>query len=368
MASKIISLPGKFIVGDQEIANLGKHIAPFGKKALLVAHDDDVQRVHSALEKSQEAGVSYMATSFRGECSDIEIQRICSLPSIDKTEVVIGLGGGKAIDTAKCVASHRKLPLVVVPTIASTDAPCSTLAVIYTEDHVKEKVYVFSKNPDIVVVDSRVIANAPARYLAAGIGDAYATYFEARACLRSGAKNYVGGRSTIAAFELSKACRDVLLKDGRAAMEACKLNVVTPPLENIIEANLLLSGIGFESVGLACAHSIYNAMTILPEVHPYMHGEIVAFGVLVQHVLEHESQEQIRQTLAFYKDIGLPTKLSDIGLAGNVDDKLRKVAENIFTNGPSINNLALTPTSQMVYDALKMADTLNDVFDNLFSI
>ena len=362
METKIFSSPGRFIVGDNEIESLGKHLDYFGKKALLVAHDDDVQRVRGALEKSKNSGMSYVKTSFRGECSDLEIQRICSISANNEIEIVVGLGGGKAIDTAKCVSNHLKLPLTVVPTIASCDAPCSSLAVIYTEEHVKEKVYVFSKNPDLVIVDSRVIANSPSRFLAAGIGDAYATYFEARACIESRANNYVGGQSTITAFEISKICRDVLLRDGKSAMEACKAKAVTPALENIIEANLLLSGIGFESVGLAVAHAIYNAMTILPEVHPFMHGEIVAFGVLVQHVLEKDSHKQIKETLNFYKDIGLPTSLSEIGLSKNVDKQLYKVSEAIFTHGPSINNLGYTLTPTMVFDALKKVNFLKHFY------
>lgn len=117
---------------------------------------------------------------------------------------------------------------------------------------------------DAVVADSGVIAKAPVRFLVAGIGDAYATYFEARSCMRSYSPNYVGGVSTQAAFKLAELCHDVLLRDAELAVRACKQKVVTESLENVIEANLLLSGLGFESVGLAAAHAFYNAVSELP--------------------------------------------------------------------------------------------------------
>lgn len=265
------------------------------------------------------------------------------------------------MDTAKAVAHFENKPMISVPTIASTDAPCSTLAVVYHEDHSVETVYCFPRNPDVVVADSGVIAKAPVRFLVAGIGDAYATYFEARSCMRSYAQNYVGGVSTQAAFKLAELCYDVLRRDAELAILACKRNVVTKSLENVIEANLLLSGLGFESVGLAAAHAFYNAVSELPDVHSCMHGELVAIGVLLQHILDHEPKEQIRQTIDFFKRVGLPTKLSEIGIRENVDEKLMKIAQDTPVKGDCYCNFPFEVTVKMLYDALKLIDELDAI-------
>lgn len=141
------------------------------------------------------------------------------------------------------------------------------------------------------------LKQAPVRFLVAGMGDAYATYYEGRACMRSSALNYNKAAST-------------------------RAKVVTPALENIIEANVLLSGIGFESVGLAAAHSIHGGLTELPETHGAMHGEKVAIGTLVQLIMENAPMKEMVQTLNYYKMTGLPTKLSDIGISEATEEKL----------------------------------------------
>lgn len=358
MSTRVISSPGKFVVGKDEISKMGEYVKSFGKKALLVAHVDDANRVNDSLEKVEAAGVDIVRAGFGGECTYAEIERIKKIAENLAVDVVIGLGGGKAIDTAKCIAIFSEKPLIVVPTIASTDAPCSSLAVVYSEEHVMIDCYFFTRNPNIVLVDSQIIAQAPVRYLSAGIGDAYATYFEARACRRSGANNFVGGVSTEAAFALATLCHEILIRDGEKAIAACRQKAVTQALENIIETNLLLSGIGFESVGLAAAHSIHDALTILPDVHNAVHGEKVAIGVLAQHILENESNEQIIETLKYFKKVGLPTKLSDIGLTENVDEKLRKVAEAAIKPGSVMHNLPFNVTADMVFSALQCVDSL----------
>jgi glycerol dehydrogenase len=87
------------------------------------------------------------------------------------------------------------VPVAIAPTIASTDAPCSALSVIYTDSGEFDRYLMLPHNPNMVIVDTKVVAGAPARLLAAGIGDALATWFEARACSRSGATTMAGGNA-----------------------------------------------------------------------------------------------------------------------------------------------------------------------------
>lgn len=173
------------------------------------------------------SGAGFVVEAFQEECSQNEIQRILAIAQRESCGVIVGLGGGKTLDTAKAVAHYIKAPVVIVPTIASTDAPCSALSVIYTDGGQFESVLLFPSNPDIVPVDSEIIAAAPARLLVAGMGDALATYFEARARQRSNAITMAGGITTETAMSLARLCYDTLLAEGLKAVLAVEKKVVT---------------------------------------------------------------------------------------------------------------------------------------------
>src|SRR5919205_1191320 len=116
---------------------------------------------------------------------------------------IVGAGGGKVLDTARAAAADLKLPVVNCPTVASSDAPCSALSVIYTDEGVFQEYRFYRKNPDLVLVDTQVIAQGPVRLLVAGMGDALATWFEARTCVAGHVKNMRGRGSTRSALGLA---------------------------------------------------------------------------------------------------------------------------------------------------------------------
>ncbi len=148
--------------------------------------------------------------NFGGECSDEEISRLVELAKSADLEVIVGVGGGKTLDTAKATAYELKVPVIVAPTIASTDAPCSALAVIYTPDGEFKRYLVLPSNPTVVLVDSHVVAQAPARFLVSGMGDALATYFEARSCQIKYAGNMTGRIGSMTAYALAELCYEAL--------------------------------------------------------------------------------------------------------------------------------------------------------------
>ena len=358
--NRILSAPGKFIVGNGEIGNLAQYAKSFGSPLTLVAHPDDAARVSASLKKIEAEGVKLIPFGFKGECTFAEIDRAVTLCRDNDSKAVIGLGGGKAIDTAKATAQKCFLPSIIIPTIVSNDAPCSRLAVVYTEDHVWAETLVLPGNPDLVLVDSGVIANAPERALVAGMGDAYATYYEARACMRSGALNVNSGGSTRAAMVLAEECRRILLEDGKEALLACRNHSVVPALENVIEANVLLSGIGFESVGLAAAHGMEGAFTLFPETHSFMHGEKVAVGTLIQLLLEKAPDEELVTTPNFYKSVGLPTSLAQIGITDYSPERFRDLASRIIAHaGNPIHNMPFKVTEDMIFDAIMQVNNLD---------
>ncbi len=248
--------------------------------------------------------------------------------------------------------------MVNCPTVASSDAPCSALSVIYTEAGVFQEYRFYRKNPDLVLVDTQVIAQAPARLLTAGMGDALATWFEAKTCVAGSVQNMRGGASTASASALAELCYRTLLADGVTALQAVRVQAVTPALERLVEANTLLSGLGFESSGLAAAHAIHNGLTAVPETHSYLHGEKVAFGLLVQLVLEGAPRLTFEEVLAFSSDVELPITLAAIGLADACRDRLAPIALRATVPGETIHNEPFDVTPDMVADAILAADSI----------
>ena len=349
--------PGKYIQGEGLIAELPEIIKSFGNKGLILSSRTAKEAILIKYAK-QYAEEGIVLDEFKGECCEKELNRLYDLVISNKINVLVGVGGGKAIDTAKIVADRSGIPVIIVPTIASTDAPCSGCAVIYSDDGVFESVYYQKMNPQVVLVDVNVIANAPTRFLVAGMGDALSTWFEAKSCERTQSINVCGGYSTMAGLNLAKLCYDTILQYGPAAKMANENKIITAALHHIVEANILLSGIGFESSGLASAHSIHNGLSALDETHSFYHGEKVAFGVLVGLHLTDALPSEMETVYSFCEKIGLPTTFEEIGLATIDKNKLTKVAIKSCSPEESIHHEAGQITPEKVLCAMIAADAM----------
>lgn len=369
---KAFICPSKYVQGENELYNLGYFVRLFGKSALVIAHPDDVARVKVQLDATAaKYGVKFVFCNFKGESSRQEVAALQALAKENKCSCIIGLGGGKAIDTAKCV-NAGKSRLIICPTIAATDAPTSHSAVLYTPEGAFDD-YAYFTSPDVVLVDTAIIAKAPTRFLVSGMGDALSTYFEARANVQSFSAVNAGlpcgvrekkcppAMGTKTAFALATLCYETLLADGYKAKLACDTNKVTQALENIVEANILLSGLGFESAGLAAAHAIHDGLTVLEETHKFFHGEKVAFGTLCQLVLEDAPQEEIDEVLDFCCTLGLPVCLADLGVE-DIGDRITEVAEKACIPEESVHNMPFAVTPEMVAAAILTADKIGSEF------
>ena len=266
--------------------------------------------------------------------------------------LIVGIGGGKTLDTAKSVASRLNIQVVIVPTIAASDAPCSALSVFYDNDGRVAFDEFLHRNPDLVLVDTEIIAQAPSRFLAAGIGDALATYYEAQACRRSGAANCMAVPGAAVAYAIARECREILFEHGREALADNDRQRVSHDLEQVIEANILLSGVGFESGGVAAAHAIHHGLAEMPETHHYLHGEKVALGILVGLILEQATQE-FETVRDFLGQVRLPTSLSALGLHDVTDAQLQSIAARACREGEIMHNEPMPVTQADVVAALK---------------
>lgn len=354
MQKRVFISPKKYIQGAGVLSQLGEEVAKIGK-APLVLSDSIVWGItgNTVEESFKASNTTYSYEEFGGEASNSEIDRLTEIGKQNNTDVVIGLGGGKTIDTAKAVGDNLGIAVVVAPTTASTDAPTSALSVIYSEDGVFEGYKFYNKNPDLVLIDSKVVVGAPIFLLASGMGDAMATLVEARASQKRNSDTMAGGKATLAGQAIAEKAEEILFSQGLAAYKAAKLGLVTPQVEAIIETNTLLSGLGFENGGVAAAHAVHNGFTALEgEIHRLTHGQKVAYGVLTQLVLEGFSETEVLRYANFFKAIELPTTLKDLHLEDAPYEDLLEIGKLATVAGETSHNMNPELTPEQIADAI----------------
>lgn len=205
-----------------------------------------------------------------------------------------------------------------------------------------------------------IIVKAPVRLLISGIGDALSTYFEAESCRKKGAANSTCGAGhdhpgTLTSYVIAETCYKTLLEYGELAVASAKAGAVTPAFEHVVEANTLLSGVGFESGGLGAAHAVHNGLSELKECHDYYHGEKVALGVLTGLFFSDAPKDLINEVYNFCEAVGLPTTLGDLGVKDVTEETLDIVANRTVAEGESIYNELKPAVASAVKDALKAA-------------
>lgn len=356
---RTVTSPKKFIIGQHLLPQLHEHVKDFGDYALLISDEFILERVREeALAGLLQAGLRGVVDKFRYECTEQEIHRLTHLAEQYGANVIVGIGGGKTLDVAKAVAFYLRRPVVLFPTIASTDAPCTALAVIYNQAGEFERYLFLPQNPDVVLADTAIIAAAPPRFFSAGVGDALATYFEARACYRSDGLNLVGKRPSRTGLGLAQLCYELLGENIELAMDAIRHHVSTPALEQVIEATIYLSGVGAEAGGLAAAHAVNNGMSLIAELHRAQHGEKVVFGLLTQLVLERAPQHELDEVFRIIDCAGLPMTLQELGLTHFDESEWRKVAQLACDPLDTMGNMPMTVSEQDVYAAVVAANAM----------
>lgn len=358
--TRIVVSPGKYVQGPGELEKLNAYTSVYGKgNVYALVSKGNLKRSRAQIEKSFEGqDAQLFLEEFGGECCDKEIKHHIDNIADKDVVVVVGIGGGKTLDTAKAVAHELNLPVVVAPTAASTDAPCSALSVIYTEDGQFDRYLFLPSNPEVVIMDEDIIVNAPARLFIAGMGDALATYFEAEATRKSNGDTIAGAKQTKTAMALTRLCFDTLMEDGIKAAAAIRHKSKTIAVSNVIEANTLLSGLGFESGGLAASHAIHNGMTALHDLHHLLHGEKVAFGTLTQMVLENREESEILEVIAFCQEVGLPTTFEELGIPEVTREDLEKVASLANAKDDTMGNMPFEVTDDAIVGAMYVVDEL----------
>jgi len=358
---KIMIAPNRYIQGPGVLKEAAQYILHLGSNFFFIGGPTALSIVKERASTSlDEKSLKFYFEEFSGECTRASAAGLSDKARKMGAQVIVGAGGGRAIDTAKAVSHELNSALVIIPTIASNDAPCSALSVQYNEKRMLDRFLILRRNPDVVLVDSKVIAESPARYFVAGMGDALATWFEAFTCTQSSAKNLPGGVTTSAALNLARLCFDTLMQYGVSAKLAVDQNAVTPAVEMVIEANILLSGIGFESSGLAAAHGIHEGIHALKGTEKALHGELVAFGTIAQLVMENYSKEEIDRVIGFCNAVGLPVTLRQLGVSDLSPENLVEAAKVACMEGLTTHHSYFAVNPELVLGALIGANALGE--------
>lgn len=356
--TQIFASPSNYFQGPGELFNSAPIIEKYGQKILLLS-DPTVLKIvgNQFIDYLKQHQFDVTLATFQGEASEAEINRVTEIGQKAQSTIIIGLGGGKTADSAKAIADNLEIAVMIAPTIASTDAPCSRLSVIYTDNGQFDHYRFYKKNPEIVLLDTKIIADAPVHLLISGIADALATNVEAIDVRKANADNMLGAKQTIVAGSIGQACETTLFNYAELAVAANRAHVATDALNHIVEANTLLSGLGFESGGLAAAHAIHNGFTALSgEIHHLTHGEKVAYGTLVELILDGSDQKRFEKFLKFDLQLGLPTTLPRLHLANASDDDLVKVATQACDPNDTMTCMPTNITPADVFAAIKAVD------------
>ncbi|BDR55918.1 glycerol dehydrogenase [Xylocopilactobacillus apis] len=356
--AKIFTSPSTYIQGSGMLLKSAQYFQKYGKRILILA-DDNVLNIIGKKFSDYLAGNGFeiQIVLFSGESSVNEINRISAIAKEKQSEIIIGLGGGKTIDCAKGVADNLNTTLIIAPTTASTDAPCSRISVLYKEDGLMDHYRYYNRNPEVVLVDTRVIVGAPVSLLISGIADALATNVELNDIYQAQSNNMVLGQQTIAARAIGQACEETLFVSAKLAIAANKAHVVTESFERVVDANTLLSGLGFESGGLAAAHAVHNSFTALKgDVHKLSHGQKVAFGTLVELILNGSSVKRFEKFLKFDLELGLPTTLADLHLEDVSNEELMKAASLSCSENDTMGRMPGIIKPEDVFAAIKTVD------------
>lgn len=337
----------------------GPWIAAIGKKALIITGKTALRVVESSLIESLEnSEVAYVIAEFSGSCT-LEERELYSRKAIEhQAELVIGIGGGKALDLSKAVGDQLNLPVVTVPTVAATCAAWSALTVLYDDQGRSSGYLPLKQAPVLVLADTTIIAAAPKRYLAAGIGDTLVKWYETVVNIRNEASE-LDLRFSV---QTAKLAFDVLHQHALEAYELAGNGEVTPAITETVDAIILLAGLVGSVVGtsprIGIAHSLHDSLTQNLLTNNALHGERVAFGLLTQVVLENRPADEVEQLAGYLHRFKLPITLKELGIEQDIPKAALDIAKGSQLVERAPQGLPFTITEETISQAIQKANRI----------
>ncbi|MEH2920052.1 iron-containing alcohol dehydrogenase family protein [Samsonia erythrinae] len=356
-----IQAPQTYLNRDGVIRSVGEYAAPHARTLLIITSSQAWKATSDAVERSlSEHGLRYQVAFLPGDCTKPAIEVLTAQARAFNAELILGIGGGRVLDVAKAVGDILgQLPVITVPTIAATCAAWSPISVIYSDSGAHNGAYALTRLPVWVLVDSEIIVRSPVRYLKAGIVDALAKWYEFQPYLRHGDD----GLALALKAQAARLAVETFNRNGEQAIADNVQGRVTPALRRVIDAVIALAGVANsmkdEVPRIGVAHAIHNSMTRLPELHDWLHGEKVGFGLAVQAFLEHDNDADRIELLTQLRRYGSPLTLSALGLnerPQRVDD----IAQNVRIAPKIAARLPFATDAERIQQALWRTQTLDE--------
>ncbi|OCN05370.1 hypothetical protein A4S06_09025 [Erysipelotrichaceae bacterium MTC7] len=352
--NQVLRTPSNYLQGVNITLDLSNVLELNDDATILIIVDRHTMKDYrERIEKALDTAEMYEFLVYEGLLTQPALDRIVQEHQDFDFQWVIGFGGGTVMDVAKAVSMALQTRVALIPSIASTDGPCSRLAALYHEDGSFSHYLVREQSPEYVVVDLYILSKAPVRTFVAGIGDALSTYVEANACYLSMSVNDAGGLDTFSSLMIAQSCKEVIFDDALRAVEDLKAQEISPAFKRVVEANIYLSGVGFESGGLSIAHALNNGLSQVKTEPKFMHGEVIAYTTLVQ--LAADNNGEFFKYKQLCKALGLPTKLADFGLTLN-DELKQVIRERCFVKGSSMYHVPYEISPELIFDAIERTE------------
>ncbi len=351
--STLAIAPAQVVRGEGILATQTEAIAALGQRPLVVGGAHSLKRVQSWVDSLSTVGLRAHTALYGTDCSEAALARLQSVAVTHQADCILGLGGGKALDTAKLLAFQLGCPVVTIPTSGATCAAWTALSNVYSEQGAFRYDVALPRCPDLLILDYGLVRTAPRRTLVAGIGDGLAKWYEAS--VSSGASEQT---LIISAVQQARVLRDILFQKTPAALR----NWGGPDWREVVDATVLLAGVIGGMGGAQCrtvaAHAVHNGLTQLAAGHGTLHGEKVAYGILVQLRLEEMGGKATlattarQQLIQFYRATGLPKSLADLGLGEVTLADLQRAAEFACREGSDIHHLPFTVSPDALMAAM----------------
>lgn len=357
----VVTLP-RFVIKRDAIAMFADLCRPLGSRFAVVG---GVTAMSKALEPLKStlpgSGMELLcALPFGGACTQRAMDDLAAQLAPLHPDFIVGMGGGKAIDTAKGVAGQLGVPLVSVPTLASNCAPITALSVVYREDGPFDRFLFYKEPPVLTLIDLTIAAGAPAKYFRAGMGDTLAKHLESTFCARGDVLGSTLDHMSAIGVALSSTCYDPIISFGRQALDEANRGEAGPAFElcarSIIVSAGLVSLMAHDNYNCALAHTVCYGLQHFEHVErDYLHGDLVAYGALVQLVLDGQ-EDKARSLRSFFVSLGTPVSLAEM----NVPTDRESLAEALIeaTTGPDMAHIPYPITQDMVYEAMLRVEQL----------
>lgn len=347
-----------YTIGADAYENVADLCQIYGTRILLIGGSKALGAGKEKLEDAIRESVLTIAETveYGNDCTYAWIEKWADYARELDVDMIFGMGGGKALDTAKGAAEKAGLPVFTFPTTAATCAATTALSVVYREDGNFDSFYFYERPAIHCFIDTQIIAESPAAYLRAGMGDTIGKHFECHFAARGDKLSH----SSALGREISNLCYGPILEHGEQALADCRKNLATHALEQVILANIVSTGLVsllvIDDYNCAVAHSVYYGLVLLEGFEErYLHGDVVAYGVLVQLAIDGD-EAKMMELKRFMERLGIPSTLKDMGVEVKREHLEAVLKETVA--GPDMEHIPYEITEDMVFEAMQKVERI----------